>query len=50
VDAEFALKQASAKFERRFRDMEMSAGDAFVGLSLDEKEELWQQAKAKEKN
>lgn len=47
VDAEFALKQASAKFERRFRDMEMSAGDAFAGLSLDEKEELWQQAKAK---
>jgi ATP diphosphatase len=49
VDAEFALKQASAKFERRFRDMELSAGDAFAGLSLDEKEELWQQAKAKEK-
>jgi ATP diphosphatase len=49
VDAEFALKQASAKFERRFRDMELSAGDAFTGLSLDEKEELWQQAKAKEK-
>ena len=49
VDAEFALKQASAKFERRFRAMEMSAGDAFAGLSLDEKEELWQQAKAKEK-
>ena len=50
VDAEQALKQASAKFERRFRDMEMSAGNAFVGLSLDEKEELWQQAKVKEKN
>jgi ATP diphosphatase len=49
VDAEFALKQASAKFERRFRDMEMSAGDAFAGLSLDDKEALWQQAKAKEK-
>ena len=50
VDAECALKQASAKFERRFRDMEMSAGNAFGGLSLDEKEELWQQAKVKEKN
>lgn len=50
VDAEHALKQASAKFERRFRDMEMSAGNGFVGLSLDEKEELWQQAKVKEKN
>jgi ATP diphosphatase len=46
VDAELALKQASAKFERRFRDMEVSAGDAFLSLSLDEKEELWQQAKA----
>ena len=50
VDAEDALTQASAKFERRFRDMEMSAGNAFGGLSLDEKEELWQQAKVKEKN
>jgi ATP diphosphatase len=49
VDAEYALKQASAKFERRFRDMEMSEGNAFVGLSLHEKEELWQQAKAREK-
>jgi ATP diphosphatase len=48
VDAEKALKHASAKFERRFRDMELSAGDAFEGLSLEEKEELWQQAKAKE--
>lgn len=48
VDAELALKQASAKFERRFRDMEASAGNAFVSLSLDEKENLWQQAKAKE--
>lgn len=50
VDAELALKQASAKFERRFRDMEVSVGDAFLGLSLDEKEELWQQAKANEQS
>lgn len=49
VDAEHALKQANTKFERRFRDMELSAGDAFVDLSLEQKEELWQQAKAKEK-
>ena len=48
VDAEHALKAASAKFESRFRNMEASAGDAFAGLSLDAKEELWQQAKAKE--
>jgi ATP diphosphatase len=48
VDAETALKSANAKFERRFRDMEHSAGDRFTSLSLDEKESLWQQAKAKE--
>ena len=48
VDAEHALKAASAKFERRFRDMEASAGDTFAALSLDSKEELWRQAKAKE--
>ncbi|MEY4619400.1 MAG: hypothetical protein RIS65_572, partial [Pseudomonadota bacterium] len=35
-------------FERRFRDMEDSAGAGFKALSLDEKEDLWQQAKAKE--
>ena len=48
VDAEHALKAASAKFERRFRDMEASAGDTFAALSLYSKEELWRQAKAKE--
>lgn len=49
VDAEDALKAASTKFERRFRDMENVAGPAFAGLSLDEKEVLWQSAKNKEK-
>ena len=49
VDAEHALKAATAKFDRRFRDMEASAGDAFPSLSLDEKEEYWLRAKAKEK-
>jgi ATP diphosphatase len=48
VDAEHALKGASAKFERRFRDMEASVGDAFAGLTLDDKEVLWREAKAKE--
>jgi ATP diphosphatase len=48
VDAEQALKSATAKFDRRFRDMEMSAGKAFSGLSLDAKEALWQDAKSKE--
>ncbi len=49
VDAEHALKNATAKFERRFRDMEESAGEAFSSLSLDEKEQYWLRAKAKEK-
>ncbi len=48
VDAEAALKAATAKFERRFRTMEEEAGDAFVGMALEEKEALWQHAKAKE--
>jgi len=47
VDAESALKSASAKFERRFRSMESECpdGDVFAGLSLDGKEELWVRAK-----
>lgn len=49
IDAETALKGANAKFERRFRTMEASAGDTFAGLSLDDKEAHWQQAKAAEK-
>lgn len=50
VEPEQALKKATAKFERRFRDMEISAGKAFPGLSLDEKEQFWLNAKAKEKS
>ncbi len=49
VDAEAALKQANAKFERRFRGMEALAGPAFTALSLDEKEEHWQAVKAAER-
>jgi len=45
IDPEAALRKANAKFERRFRAMEaMDAG--FVELDLDEKEALWQRAKA----
>ena len=47
VDAEAALRQATAKFERRFRTMEQMAGDGFSALSLDEKEALWDKAKAR---
>jgi len=45
VDAEAALRRASAKFEARFRCMEAIAGDAFASLSLEEKEALWAEAK-----
>jgi ATP diphosphatase len=49
VDAESALKAANAKFERRFRAMETSAGTNFEKLDLAAKEALWQQVKASER-
>lgn len=48
IDPEAALRAANAKFERRFRAMEAQAGDAFVGLTLDEKEDLWVAVKTAE--
>lgn len=45
IDPEAALRGANAKFEKRFRAIEAMAGDAFAGLSLDEKEALWVEAK-----
>lgn len=47
IDAEAALRAANAKFERRFVAMEAQAGERFAGLSLEEKEMLWQAAKAR---
>ena len=44
IEPEAALRDANRKFERRFRQMEDTAG--FAALSLDEKERLWQAAKA----
>jgi nucleoside triphosphate diphosphatase len=48
IDAEAALKAGTAKFEQRFRMMELQAGDGFAALSLDEKETAWQRVKASE--
>jgi ATP diphosphatase len=47
IDPEAALRTANSKFERRFAAMEAEAGGSFAGLSLDDKEALWQAAKAK---
>ncbi|MDQ4419760.1 nucleoside triphosphate pyrophosphohydrolase [Sphingobium sp. DEHP117] len=52
VDAESALRAANAKFERRFRSMEMKSVEQdidFVATSLEEMEVLWKAAKAQER-
>jgi ATP diphosphatase len=52
VDAETSLRQANAKFERRFRSVEdalRASGRRPAEASLDEMEALWQQAKAAER-
>lgn len=43
IEPEAALREANAKFERRFRSIETTPG--FSGLSLDEMEQLWGAAK-----
>ena len=48
IDAEGAMRDANAKFDRRFRYMEAFAiaqGRALGDMSLDELEDLWRQAK-----
>jgi ATP diphosphatase len=52
VDGESALRQANAKFERRFRAIEealRARGRRLEDASLDEMEALWQAAKAGER-
>lgn len=51
IQAEDALRQANAKFRRRYRTMEQLASrrnQDFAALPLDDKEALWQEAKAAE--
>jgi MazG family protein len=53
VDAEAALRRASMKFERRFRQVEAAlaaSGRAVGDTSLDEMEAAWQAVKAAEPN
>ena len=53
VDPEVALRQANAKFERRFRAMEAlsaQAGDDFATLDLEAQENLWQAVKKSERS
>jgi MazG family protein len=48
VDGEGAMRDANAKFERRFRYMEayaIAGGRQLADMTLDELEDLWQQAK-----
>ena len=49
IDAEAALKAGTAKFERRFRSMEVLADGQFFDLTLSEKEQLWEQVKSCER-
>src|SRR6266404_5147376 len=51
VDPEIALKNANAKFARRFREMERMSvenGQAFADVARAEKEKLWEAAKRSE--
>lgn len=49
VEAETALRRATAKFERRFRRVERLAAARGIGRDLDAYEALWQEVKAEEK-
>jgi nucleoside triphosphate diphosphatase len=46
IDAEATLRDANARFESRFRQVEAQAGNALATASLDQLEQWWQAAKA----
>src|SRR5438105_4041538 len=49
VEPETALRRATAKFERRFRQVEALAVERGIGRNLDALEALWQEVKRSEK-
>ncbi len=48
IDPEEALRRATAKFERRFRRVELLAAENAIGADLDALDALWQQVKRDE--
>ena len=50
IEPETALRRATTKFERRFRQVEALAAERGIGRDLDALEALWQEVKAKEQN
>jgi nucleoside triphosphate diphosphatase len=48
IEPETALRGATAKFERRFREVEVLAAERGVGRDIDVLEALWQEVKGKE--
>jgi ATP diphosphatase len=45
IDPETALREATMKFERRFRKVEDLAANPLIDMNIDELEVLWQEAK-----
>lgn len=45
VDPEAALRAGNAKFEARFRAIEVDGGEDFAAMTLDQKEQLWNAVK-----
>ncbi len=48
IEPETALRRATAKFERRFRQVEALAAERGIGRDLDALEALWQEVKRKD--